>query len=76
MVKVISLSERAYAVLKRYKGNNLSFSEAVLARFADEDDEKTEGTKEMLEWIRILKAGGKKEPLHARIDEIVYGVKR
>ncbi len=74
MVKVISLSEEAYALLRRHKGHNMSFSETVISHFSENCEGKTEGTGELLAWIKALKRSGKKEHLSSRIDEIIYGV--
>ncbi len=38
--------------------------------------ERSKSTQELLDFIRTLPRSGKKEALHAKIDEICYGVKR
>ncbi|MEM2138092.1 MAG: antitoxin VapB family protein [Candidatus Anstonellaceae archaeon] len=76
MVKVISLSDEAYAILKRYKGHQMSFSDTVISHFKPDLAGKTEGTAELLAWIGSRKAGRRKDRLHAKIDEIVYGAMR
>lgn len=76
MVKVISLSEEAYALLRRYKGRQMSFSDTVIEHFSEHEKAKTEGTAELLAWIKNLPKSGRRERLSSRIDEIVYGVRK
>ena len=72
MVKVISLSEEAYKLLKKMKRNGMSFSEVIVENLINK--EKTEDIQDMIAWIKTLKSGKKKEKID--IDKIVYGVKR
>jgi predicted CopG family antitoxin len=76
MVKMVSLSEAAYALLRRHKKPNMSFSDVVNSGRWTAEPERTESTKELLDFIRTLPHTGRKEALHAKIDEIVYGVRR
>jgi len=76
MVKVISLSEEAYAILRNYKGSDMSFSDAIVSRFRGETEGKTEGTRELLSWIESQKRGSRKIALAERVDELLYGAKK
>ena len=73
MVKVISLSEEAYHLLKMAKREGMSFSDIILNYFG-KHDEKTESLNDLIAWASNLKAKGKKIKASTNVDEIVYGV--
>jgi len=75
MVKVISLSERAYEILKRNKKPDMSFSDIIITHMNHEHNEKKEGTEDLIMWIKQHEIGSiKKEKINH--DAIAYGVKR
>ncbi|MEK7084299.1 MAG: hypothetical protein AAB932_03635 [Patescibacteria group bacterium] len=76
MVKMVSLSEPAYALLKRHKAAGMSFSDVVNAGRWETGPEKTESTQDLLRWLDSLPKSKKKTNWSQHIDEIVYGVKR
>ena len=76
MVKVISLSQAAYNLLKSLKGKHQSFSDVILERLGNEAPKKTETMKDLIEWIERQPKLGKKVRWSEEVDEIVYGVKR
>jgi len=76
MVKVISLSEQAYQILKRNKKQNMSFSDIIVAHMdTDKNNQKTENIDDLLRWIKQQEKGIKKKE---KIDHdlIAYGVRR
>lgn len=75
MVKVISLSDAAYSLLRSLKGSNMSFSDVVMANFNAKAQNKEESLKEMLTWVKQLPKTNHKTNYSQRIDEIVYGLK-
>ena len=76
MVKMVSLSEPAYALLKRHKKAGMSFSDVVNASRWETEPEKTESTQDLLRWLDSIPKSKKKTNWSQHIDEIVYGVKR
>jgi predicted CopG family antitoxin len=75
MVKVISLSEAAYAALLRRKKSGMSFSDVVMDSFGSGTESSTESREELLKWLDE-KAGryhGRKENVSQNIDKILYG---
>jgi len=76
MVKVISLSEPAYRLLKSLKGKDQSFSDVVMERLGNKQPEKTESLQDLIAWIESQPKTGKKVRWSEQVDEIVYGVKR
>ena len=76
MVKMVSLSEAAYALLRRHKKAGMSFSDVVNAGRWTAEPEKTESTQDLLNWLNSLPKSRKKTNWSQHIDEIVYGVKR
>jgi predicted CopG family antitoxin len=77
MVKVISVSEPAYALLKSRKRASMSFSDVILQALAEKEPEKTEDTQELLAWLRSrARKGVHREPFSQNIDQIVYGASR
>ena len=76
MVKVISLSQHAYTLLKRLKGPQQSFSDVIVERLGPMQPEKTETMEDLINWIEAQpKRGGKKVQLSTHIDELLYGKK-
>ncbi|MBI5393227.1 hypothetical protein HZA96_05130 [Candidatus Woesearchaeota archaeon] len=76
IVKVISLSEEAYQILKRNKKPSMSFSDIVITHMKDDiSKQKTEDINDLIKWIRLHETGAKKKE---KIDHdlIAYGVKR
>ncbi len=74
MVKVISLSEQAYHLLKRLKRKNQSFSDVVLERLGHYEVRKTKNIRDLIDWMeRQPKRGRKNVQLSTHIDEILYG---
>lgn len=76
MVKVISLSEEAYNLLKNMKGGKMSFSDVIVSNLGFGQQKKTENLKDLLNWINSLPPSRKKEAISTKVDEIVYGVKK
>jgi len=74
MVKVISLSEKAYSALKLRKQEGMSFSDVVVMHFG-KPAEKTKTKKDLLNWLRSLPRQ-KKQDISGNIDRVVYGVSR
>ncbi len=73
MVKVISLSEYAYALLKSLKGPGQSFSDVVVEQLKTGEPEKTMTWKELADWIESRPKTGKKVRWSEEVDEILYG---
>lgn len=77
MVKVISLSEPAYRILKGLKKKDQSFSDVVLERLGHHEVKKTKTIQDLIDWVeRQPKRRGKKGQLSTRMDEYLYGPKR
>ena len=76
MVKVISLSEPAYHLLKSLKGKGQSFSDVILEKMGKHEPEKTEDLDDLIAWIESQPKTGKKVRWSEQVHEIVYGVKR
>ncbi|MFA4983188.1 MAG: antitoxin VapB family protein [Candidatus Micrarchaeia archaeon] len=76
MVKVISLSNEAYLLLKAFKQPDMSFSDTIISKFKNEPSQKTEDTEDLVSWIESKKSHGKKEPLHSKIDSLLYEAKK
>ncbi len=76
MVKVISVSEDAYATLKHFKKGAMSFSDVILARVKQKPTEKTETWGDLIHWAETLPVMGKKERISRNVDKLVYGVAR
>ncbi|MBI5226854.1 hypothetical protein HY994_06520 [Candidatus Micrarchaeota archaeon] len=76
MVKVISLSEPAYNLLKSLKGKSQSFSDVIMEKLGKEEPKKTETMQDLIDWIESQPKLGKKVRWSEQVDEIVYGVKR
>jgi len=72
MVKVISLSNEAYLLLKAFKQPDMSFSDTILSKFKNNSSQKTEDTEDLVRWIESKKSRGKKEPLHSKINALLY----
>lgn len=75
MVKVISLSEVAYNLLKQHKKDNMSFSDVILENI-DNSKNKTETINDLILWVKGTTPIKKKERISRNVDEIVYGIKR
>ena len=76
MVKVISLSEEAYKMLKRMKRSGMSFSDIIIENLSTNSKDKTENFKDLAKWVHSLRISGKKEKISTKVDEIIYGVKK
>lgn len=77
MVKVISLSEPAYRILKSLKKKDQSFSDVVVERLGHQEAKKTETIQDLINWVeRQPKRKGKKTHLSTRMDEYLYGPNR
>ncbi len=76
MVKVISLSEEAYKMLKKMKRNSMSFSDVIIENLGHTSINKTDSTKDLIEWIKSLGVSGKKEKISTKVDEIIYGASK
>lgn len=77
MVKMVSLSEEAYRILKHQKKPGMSFSDVIKDRFREGITDRVDEIPDLIEWINkqdIPK--GKKQHISDRVDEIVYGIKR
>ncbi|VVB58535.1 Putative antitoxin [Candidatus Anstonella stagnisolia] len=74
MVKVISISEAAYALMRRFKKKDMSFSDVIIANVGQAGGEKVESAQDLLEWIEKQPSKGKKTKLSTQVDSIVYGV--
>ncbi|MBS3136976.1 hypothetical protein J4232_00960 [Candidatus Woesearchaeota archaeon] len=76
IVKVISLSEKAYQILKRNKKPSMSFSDIVITHMGDDIfKQKTEDIDDLINWIRLHEKGTKKKE-RINHDLIAYGVGR
>ena len=76
MVKVISLSQDAYHVLKSLKGPKQSFSDVIVERLGGQTPKKTEDLEDLIAWVESRpKKERKTVYLSTRIDEILYGKK-
>ena len=53
MVKVISLSEEAYKMLKKIKKEGMSFSDVIIENIGNSKF-KTENMKDLIEWVEKL----------------------
>ena len=73
MVKMVSLSEDAYELLKLYKRKDTSFSQLIIGEFRKKGGRKTKTKKDLLGYIESLPKSAKKENISAGIDEILYG---
>ena len=76
VVKVISLSEEAYKILKKMKRNSMSFSDVIIKNLVHTSKDKTENLKDLIEWTKKLSFPGKKKRISTKIDEIVYDVSK
>lgn len=76
MVKVISLSEAAYGLLKSLKKPNQSFSDVIIENLGKVEPAKTLSKQDLLDWIESQPKLGKKVRWSEQVDEIVYGVSR
>ncbi len=76
MVKVISLSEAAYAALLRRKRSGMSFSDVVMSTAGKDAEQKTETHADLYRWLKAKSEGyrGKRKSLVKDIDKIIYGV--
>lgn len=77
MVKVISLSEEAYELLKRNKKKDMSFSDVIIQQNHYDRESKKETLKDLVQWIETH---SKKTPIRKKVkydyDKIIYGVSR
>ncbi len=76
MVKVISLSEEAYSLLKMIKKNGMSFSDVIIQNLLHNNKEKTENLNDLLDFVNKLKKTEIKIKISSNIDNIVYGIKK
>ncbi|MBI5635873.1 antitoxin VapB family protein [Candidatus Micrarchaeota archaeon] len=76
MVKVISLSEYAYKLLKQAKRDDTSFSDVVVELLDGKNIEKTKDLSDLLRFVESLPKGGKKVRISQNIDKILYGAKK
>jgi len=77
MVKMVSFSDEAYAVLTRYKKKNMSYSQVVISEMGQKRYVKTETKEDLLGFLKNLpKSHRKKRDLSKEIDNVIYGVKR
>jgi len=76
MVKVISLSEEAYSLLKMIKKNGMSFSDVIIQNLLHNNKEKTENLNDLLDFVNKLEKIKIKVKISSNIDNIVYGVKK
>jgi predicted CopG family antitoxin len=70
MVKMVSLSEDAYALLSLHKKKDMSFSRIILAEFRGR--KKTKTKQDLLNYINSIPKG-KEGNISGKIDEILYG---
>ncbi len=75
MVKVISLSQQAYALLKRLKRPQQSFSDVIVERLGNLHPEKTETMEDLIAWVESQPKRKGKVRWSTQIDEILYGKK-
>ncbi len=76
MVKMVSFSESAYALLKRHKKAGMSFSDVVESVRWAAEPEKTKDFNDLVAWAESFPKAKKKTYGSRHIDEIVYGVAR
>lgn len=76
MVKVISLSEQAYKLLKSMKNEGMSFSDVIITNLGKNKNLKIETKQDLINWLKNQKSSGKKQKISTNVDEIVYGVKK
>ncbi len=76
MVKMVSLSEAAYALLRRHKKAGMSFSDVVNAGRWEAEPPKTKDLDDLIAWVESFPKSKKKTYGSRHIDEIVYGVAR
>ncbi len=72
MVKLISISEEAYALLKRKKKKGMSFSDVIIKEIGKNENKKP--FKDFIKFVKSLKKGKKKTRASIEHDKIIYGV--
>ena len=73
MVKVVSFSEAAYALLKRHKKEGMSFSDVVQCGRWDAEPEKTKDMKDLIAWAESFPKKKKKVNWSEHVKDILYG---
>lgn len=76
MVKVISLSEYAYKLLKQAKREDTSFSDVIVEMFDGKNAGKTKDLSDLLRFVESFPKSGKKERISQNIDKILYGANK
>jgi len=76
MVKMVSLSEEAYSILRRMKNEGMSYSDIIVENLGHIDKEKTDTLKDLVNWVKSFSSRKKKEKISTKIDELVYGINR
>ena len=72
MVKMVSLSEDAYELLRLYKRKDTSFSQLIIEEFKKKGMRKTKTKKDMIAFVNSLPKTGNKSDISGRIDAILY----
>ncbi|MBI4399195.1 hypothetical protein HY570_00455 [Candidatus Micrarchaeota archaeon] len=76
MVKVISLSEEAYRLLKQFKKKDRSFSDIIVSQLTSGKKVKTRKLEDLIKWVESLQSKASKNKIRIDIDRVAYGVSR
>ncbi len=76
MVKVISVSQEAYRLLKLVKKEGSSFSDVIIEHLSVNNENKTEELSDLIQWIKNLKHTGNKKKISQNHDKIIYRTNR
>ncbi len=78
MVKMVSLSESAYALLKRHKKPNMSFSDVVERGRWEAEPERTRSKEDLIAWVESLPRPKtrKRTNWSEHLDDLLYGARR
>ncbi len=75
MVKIISLSEEAYSILKKHKKKKMSFSDVIIKKFS-EKKEKKYTLSDLINFVEKQRSSKRKEDIAGKHDLIAHGVER
>ncbi len=73
MVKMVSFSEPAYALLKRHKKSGMSFSDVVQSARWESGPEKTKDMNDLIAWAESFPKKKKKVNWSEHVKDILYG---
>ena len=78
MGRMVSLSERAYSLLRKSKREGMSFSDVVIRLSETNEGQKTENIDDLISWAkeRGAKFKGKTRNISQNIDRVLYGAKK